>query len=282
MRSTTLPMPGLRECEASGIFFLTDPALFEACGVRVAFTGRAGGTSAEPYASLNLGSHVGDDLAAVEANRDALMRALGAPDAQLLTLNQVHGDRVLVVDAETDRGRLRAEALEGADAIVVEEPDVAALLCFADCLPVVVVSPSGSFAVAHAGWRGAVAGIAGKAARQLARIDVRAGAVPSEAQALASFNAYLGPCIGACCFEVGEEVRDRFASRFGDDAVAGDARDHVDLAAAVRADLQEAGMEGARIAASGICTACHPDAYFSYRASGGTCGRHGALAFRKR
>lgn len=255
---------------------LTDDALFACTGVRVAFTGREGGGSAPPYDALNLGSHVGDDACAVEANRALVLQALGASEAQLVVPNQVHGD-VLVDVASADPAAVaaaRAGAQAGADALAVEAANVAALLCFADCVPVVVVSPTGRFAVAHAGWRGAVAGIAGKAARRLARLDE----AELGAGAAAAYNAYLGPHIHAECFETGPDVRDRFAQRFGED-VAQDAR-HVDLAAALRCDLADAGLVSQRIVDAGACTACEPDRYFSHRASGGCCGRHGAVAVR--
>lgn len=248
---------------------LTDEALFEACGVRVMFTGREGGVSAGAYSSLNTGSHVDDDPVAVERNRRLVLEAAGAPDAPLVVPNQVHGTNFVNVPSAEGVRAAMAEAAEGADGVLVDVPGVAALLNFADCLPLVIVSPSGRFAVAHAGWRGAVAGIAGKAARVLAEGDA---CEPGE------FNAYIGPHIRSECFEVGEEVAARFAAEFGN-AVLEDER-HVSLAAAVAADLVRVGFDARRIADCGICTKCHSDRYYSYRASNGECGRHAAFAVR--
>ena len=214
--AATLPVPHLdaRLFGARRLSALTDEALFERTGVRIAFTGRAGGVSEGPYAALNLGGHVGDDPAAVARNRELLLEALGAGEAALVVPSQVHGDEIVEV-ASAEPGAVeaaRARALEGADGLLVDVPQVAALLCFADCVPVVLASPTGRFAVVHAGWRGAVAGIAGKAVRLLAARDAaELGIAPSSAAA--ALNAYLGPHIHAECFETGAEVRARFVDR---------------------------------------------------------------------
>ncbi len=94
-----------------------------------------------------------------------------------------------------------------------------------------------------------------------------------------SYNVYIGPHIHGECFECGEDLIRRFVDQFGE-ACSRDPR-HVDLAEALRIDLVRVGVDGSRIADAGACTMCHPDQYYSYRAEGGTCGRHGALAFRR-
>lgn len=289
---TVFPQPTLNALPlgARSLYALTDEALFAACGVRVAFTGRDGGVSAGPYASLNTAGHVGDDLQHVARNRGIVFEAMGAPDAPFVVPNQVHGTDIVRIGARRDAERAIEEAAAGADGVVVRAAGVGALLNFADCLPLVIVAPDGSFAVVHAGWRGALAGIAGKAARALAA----GGASESPADAaggsgtgadatpdmrdMAGFNAYIGPHIRSECFETSAEIAARFADAFGA-AVLADAR-HVSLARAVAVDLMRTGMDGARIADCGICTVRHSDRYFSYRASGGTCGRHAAAAIR--
>lgn len=274
-----LPAPHLsaRRFGARRLPALTDDALFERTGVRIAFTGREGGASTGEYASLNLGSHVGDDPAAVEANRAFLLEALSAGDARLVVPNQVHGDRIVLVEdaAPAALEAARRQAADGADGIAVAAEGVAALLCFADCVPVIVVSPSRRFAVVHAGWRGAVEDIAGKAVRLLAEADRSDGGRGDAA----AFNVYVGPHIHAECFETGADVRARFAARFGTSCAPDES--HVDLLEALKAGLAEAGAARERIVDAGACTKCAPDRYFSYRASGGVCGRHGAIAFRK-
>lgn len=310
-----LPLPTLTAQPGASVPYVTDEALAARFGVRIAFTGRAGGVSEGTYGSLNLGGHVGDCQDAVEENRARLLRelcaasaanptgsagvgALDAASAQLIVPNQVHGTNLVLVDgaSETQLLGARAAVAAGADGVLVGVPNVAALLCFADCCPVILVAPSGRFAVVHAGWRGAVAGIAGKAARALSQMDavasadavVRGTALGDAAvydatpggigQAAAGINAYIGPHIRSECFEVSEEVAAQFAERFGCACIPEER--HVSLAAAVTADLLSAGMRPERIADVGICTKCHSEEYFSYRASGGVCGRHGAAAIR--
>lgn len=282
MTALSLPAPSLEARTLDSLHILTDDALALKTGVRVAFTGRSGGVSAAPYDGLNLGSHVGDDLSAVNENRRILLRALGAEDARLVMCNQVHGTDLVEIyhDGEGELAAACERALSpaGADGVVVGLSGVAALLCFADCAPVVIVSPTGRFAVAHAGWRGAVAGIAGKAARTLAARDLACHSFESAEEALAQYNAYIGPHIHEECFETGEDVSARFREAFGETCLT-DAR-HVSLARALEVDLVHAGLVAWRILDSGVCTVCSHEDYFSYRASGGVCGRHGALALR--
>ena len=278
MEAFRLPAPCLAKRTVNSIPIFTDDALYDASSVRIAFTGRAGGRSEGAYASLNLGAHVNDERETVLENRALLLRALGAEGAPLIVPNQVHGTDIVDVDSADAREleAAQARAAAGADALVVGTSDVAALLCFADCTPVIVVSPSGRFAVAHAGWRGAVSRIASKAARRLHELDERD--LKADAPSTSGYNAYIGPHICEACFEVGEEVSSRFASEFGPSCVP-DAR-HVDLEAAIMSDLTSAGVPASRIVSSGACTKCSPDEFFSYRASGGVCGRHGAITYR--
>ncbi len=264
-------MPVLIERELGSVSALTDEALFEACGVRIAFTGRDGGVSTGPYASLNTGDHVEDDLSCVLQNRAIVLEALGFAGAPLVVPKQVHGVEIVKVGAPDDVPGAQAQAAAGADAVLVEAPGVGALLNFADCLPLILVAPSGRFAVVHAGWRGALAGIAGKAVRELAQAQGEGSA--------AGFNAYIGPHIRSECFETSEDIAARFADAYGADVLA-DSR-HVSLARVVSVDLARAGVSHDRIADAGICTVCNSDRYFSYRAAAGNCGRHAAVAIRK-
>lgn len=268
-----LPYPLIEQRSFGRVRVLTDDGLAASCGVRIAFTLRGGGASLPPFDSLNLGGHVGDDPAAVGENRRLLAEALGADPQTIVVARQVHGTEVVVVPSagEAALAQAREQAAGGADAVVVspEATGASALLCFADCVPVVVASPTGAFAVAHAGWRGAVARICSKAVRALEKAG---GGDPS------ACNAYIGPCIRKECFEVGEDVAEAFSETFGAACVPD--RSHVDLPAAVACDLVSAGIDRARIADAGECTVCGADRFFSYRASGGSCGRHGAFAVR--
>ena len=270
-----LPAPKLAEAsfckDGHTVALLTDEALYDACGLRVAFTTRAGGVSKAPYASLNLGDHVGDDACAVTRNRELLMDALGVPAgcmSHLVAPKQVHGDVVVEVDGDVSCAQAAARA--GADGILCAQAGVPVLLCFADCVPVIVAAPGGAFAVLHAGWRGALAGIAGKGASMLAK---------ATGCSAANCSAYIGPHIGACCYETSQEILDRFIARYGSACDAG-AR-HLDLTAAVSASLKEAGVDKSRICDSMSCTSCNSERFFSYRAHDKVTGRHGAFAFKE-
>lgn len=278
----TLPAPHLdaRPCGARRISMLTDDALFEATGIRIAFTGRAGGVSEGAFSSLNLGAHVQDNLESVMQNRALVMEALDAPGVPAIVPNQVHGTEIVAVNAADAASVVAAQqrAQAGADALVVTTQNVAAMLCFADCTPVIIASPSGRFTVAHAGWRGVVGNIAPLSVQRLAAADGAQNAMQVQALA-ATYNVYIGPHIHADHFEVGEEVVEQFRTQFGESCIA-DAR-HVSMLEALSVSLERIGVNRARICDAGICTQCEPKRYYSYRASGGTCGRHGAIAFRK-
>ena len=252
----------------NGVALVSDRSTV-AAGVTFCFTERTGGVSTAPFASLNLGLAGGDDPVAVAENRRRAMAALGAEDLLegLVVPRQVHGDEVVVVGPE---GPTCARALdEGCDAVVCTVPDVAVMLLFADCAPVVLTAPGG-FAVAHSGWRGTLAGIAARTARSLA------GACGC---AVGEVNAYIGPHIGPASYEVSEELLERFVARYGEAARA--PRRRLDLAACIRAALDEAGADPARVVDCGLDTAALTDRFFSHRAEHGRTGRHAAIAFMR-
>lgn len=278
----TLPRPTLDEHRFASIPVFTDEALFETCGVRVAFTTREGGVSAGPYGSLNLGDHVEDDPAAVDKNRTLLLRALApALDKTLKDMlvvpKQVHGDRVLAIETAADVSKIQAEAAQGADSIIVAASEVATLLCFADCVPVIIVLPTGRFAVVHAGWRGVENTIAMKTlVLMLDQEAALSGA--SRQELLANTNIYVGPYIHRECFETGEDVHALFVSKFGE--ACGFDSSHIDLGAALRIQLTRSGIDPARICDLDQCTVCNNDRFFSFRAQNGIAGRHSAFAIR--
>lgn len=261
-------MPSLSEHRVGGVTLLTDAEV--PGGVAFAFTERSGGVSAAPYESLNLGASCGDDPARVAENRRRVLAALGAEGLlpRLLSPRQVHGDHVVVVRDGCERALLaaREEAALGADAVVCTVPDVPVLLCFADCVPVVLVAPGG-FAVVHSGWRGTIARICAKAARTLV---AEAGCDPSEVV------AYVGPHVRGADYEVSEELLERFVGEFGEGARFSPR--HLDLSFAVGAALAEAGVEPGNVAWCEASTVSSTDRFYSFRAEGGTCGRHAAVA----
>ena len=165
--------------------------------VRAACSTRAGGVSAPPYDSLNLGAHVGDDAAHVQSNRAAWARHLGA---RPVYLQQVHGTAVVALSPDTPDGAV-------ADACVSTTPGLACTIMVADCLPVLLASADGrAVAAAHAGWRGLAAGV----------IEAAHQALRERCGTAAAISAWLGPCIGPQAFEVGDEVREAFVVQQSD------------------------------------------------------------------
>lgn len=218
-------------------------------------TTRCGGVSSGPYTSLNLGDHVGDDAAAVAANRALLGDRLPAPP---LWLRQIHG--TAVVDA--------AQAVAGAEAdgALARQPGQVCVVMTADCLPVLLCDRAGTVVAAvHAGWRGLCAGIVEAA--------VAAMAVPES-----DMLAWLGPAIGPAAFEVGDEVRAAFVAHDPAAAVAfaprGEGKWLADIYRLARQRLAAAGV--AAVFGGGECTVADDQRWFSYRRDG-TTGRMGTF-----
>lgn len=223
--------------------------------VRALQTTRRGGCSRGPYASFNLGEHVGDDPAAVAANRAALGRLLPAPP---VWLKQVHG--IAVADAD------RAQAGAEADAAVARQAGKVCAVMTADCLPVLLCDAGGgAVAAAHAGWRGLCAGVI--------EATVAAMRVPGK-----EIHAWLGPAIGPLAFEVGDEVRAAFVARDSAAAAAfapqAEGKWLADLGLIARQRLAAAGIDS--VWGGGQCTVCETERFFSYRRDGST-GRMATL-----
>jgi len=223
---------------------------------------RLGGVSPLPYGSLNVGHLVGDDHELVEANHDLIYRALGISRGDVATAHQVHGSRVALAGPE-DRGLV----IPATDALITDAPGVALMLRFADCLPVLLYDPvRRAIGLAHAGWKGAVKGIAAKTASAM---------VEAYGSRPADIIAGLGPCIGPCCYQVGTEVIELVKARFnhwpGLLRPQGDGSVHFDLWEASRCQLAELGVE--KIEVIQLCTACRTDEFFSHRAEEGRTGR---------
>jgi hypothetical protein len=225
--------------------------------VRALSTFRGGGVSAAPFASLNLGDHVGDAPAAVADNRRCLMAAAGL-HAEPEWLSQVHGARV--VDLDT------AAPWSSADAAVTRQPGRVCAVLTADCLPILLAGETGcAVAAAHAGWRGLAAGVIEAAVRAL-------GLRPAE------LIAWLGPAIGPRHFEIGAEVREALLRT---DPGAGPCftansrgRFMADLPGLARRRLMALGLT--RIYGGSECTFSDADRYFSHRRDG-RCGRQATL-----
>jgi polyphenol oxidase len=229
---------------------------------------RKGGASRGAFAALNLGGTVGDDVAAVAENRRRVLSALGCPEDSWISPHQVHGNRVAVVGA-ADRGQVIAAT----DALVTNEPGAALLLRFADCVPVLFFDPRQRVAaVAHAGWRGVVAGVVP------ATVETMVSRFGTRVQNL---WVGIGPAIGPDHYAVGTDVLHAVSGALpqGSSFRVGmrrEERDYLDLAMAVEAQLAGLGVVGVNQA--GICTACHTHEWFSHRAEAGVTGRFGVVA----
>lgn len=265
--------PRLERVSHGGLWLWSDTALREQTGVVVAFSERHGGVSGAPFGSLNLAAHVGDSPGDVDANRSAFLDALGvgADRARLTCAEQVHGGAIAFVDQTTaGRGAFAASGagpMPATDALATSLKHLPLMLFFADCVPIVLVAPGPAVAVVHAGWRGALDSLPGKA---VAALCSATGATPRE------ILAYVGAHIRACHYEVGDEILSQFVNVFGTFARAESGQ--LDLDAAVTASIESAGVASCNIARLGVCTAEATDHFFSYRAEGGVTGRHAALA----
>jgi YfiH family protein len=269
----TLPDPQLQRVASGDLAIWTDVRLEREAGVIVAFSERTGGVSLPPFASLNLAAHVGDAPRAVDTNRERLLSAVGIPQflAWLTVPSQTHGHVIAQVGDSTRGSGARAASglppLACTDALVTAEQGVPLMLCFADCVPVVLVAPGPVVAVVHAGWRGALAALPGVAVRSACGI---AGCDASE------IRAYIGPHIRACHYKVDDTIMSQFVNTFGTLARADSGG--LDLEFAVTASLIDAGVARCSIARLGTCTAEASDRFFSYRAEQGLTGRHAAIA----
>jgi YfiH family protein len=223
-----------------------------------AFSTRQGGVSEGDFESLNLGILTEDEPDRVVDNRRILARAAGADPETATMAWQIHGSRVFEADG---RGIVTPGTdFEQGDGLWTETPGRALGLLTADCFPVVIARQNGSprLVVLHVGWRGLVEGI----------LENGVGAAAGPALAA------IGPGIGPCCYEVGEEVAQPFRARFGDDVMNGR---NLDLAEAIERGLREAGVVSAE--RTGHCTSCEPELFFSHRRDRSRTGRQGVIAY---
>jgi len=204
-------------------------------------------------------------------HRRAFYASFGYAPEQVVGAKQVHGAGVARVAAKDGgRGALgRGDAIPGVDALITDTPGIALVMFFADCLPIMLIDePHRAIGLAHAGWRGTIADVAGNTVRAMAEAF---GTDPAD------LRVDLGPAIGGCCYEVGPEVAERFRAIDPAAVAEQSPRDHVDLVAANRSLLQRRGVLASAIHGTGLCTACRVDTWFSHRAERGNAGRFGAI-----
>jgi YfiH family protein len=244
-------------------------------GASVAVTTRHGGVSLSPYASLNLGLHVGDVPDRVIANRERAARAFGVDLGALVFAQQVHGAGVTVVGA-ADRGRgshRLDQAAAATDILVTTEAATVMVILVADCAPIALIDPEARvMAAVHAGWRGTAAGAVGRALDAMAELGSRNDRVV----------AFIGPAVDPGRYQVDEAVRRALTEATAPhalhpDVARPDGPEHwlVDLVAANRQQLHLAGVPPAQIIDGGTSTS--NDDFFSDRAAR-PCGRFALMA----
>jgi YfiH family protein len=228
---------------------------------------RQGGVSPAPFESLNLSVSVADDKENVYANRRRAFGLYGRNTHNVVHAHLVHGNEVARV-TQANNGSWVGPV----DALITDEPGCAMTMNFGDCAPILLYDPQQhAVGLGHAGWKGAMVDLPGAMVRAMQR---EFGSRPE------SLLAAVGPCIGPCCYEVGEAVISAAHKAFDDPQTLLHARQEFegptfDLPEANRRNLQRAGVR--QIEMSGLCTACRTDLFFSHRAEKGRTGRFGAI-----
>lgn len=221
-------------------------------GYEVAFSTRQGGVSEGPFESLNLGRLTEDEPVNVDENRRRLCAEIGADPERLAMNRQVHA-------ATVHRAEPGARGRPG-DGLWTDKPGLPMVKFTADCLPIALARRNGTpgLALLHAGRLGLLEGI----------IEAGVGVIGGR------LAAVIGPGIGPCCYEVGDDIADAYRERFGPDVIAGR---NLDLWTAAERVLREAGVES--VERLDHCTACDPQLFFSHRRDSGVTGRQGVIGY---
>ncbi len=214
------------------------------------FSTRKGGISSSPYDSLNLGCQTGDIHPHVEENRKRFFLSIKTTPEQLAIPEQIHDNKILNIN---NPGNYPAT-----DGLITNTPGIVLTVQTADCLPIFLFDPvHRAIGLIHAGWRGTSKKIAQKTVIAMTdHFDTH----PKDLQ------IFFGPSIGPCCYTVGPDVSERFSNKYIINR-------KFDLWMCNRDQLIYAGASGEQIIISRLCTACHPEWFFSYRRSGGNSGR---------
>lgn len=228
-------------------------------------TTRHGGTSPAPFDSMNLGGHVGDTPAHVNENLERVHAALGLERTATVDAAQGQADRVAHVT-----GNERGMRIQGVDGLITNERGVNLMLRFADCVPILFYDPvRRAIGIAHAGWRGTVSKVVTNTVRAMQ--DTFGTRAPD-------LYACIGPSIGPCCYEIGNDVRARVETAFPESSALllhQNGATHLDLWQANAVQLRALGVQDIEIAA--VCTADHTRDFYSWRRENATTGRFAAL-----
>lgn len=228
-------------------------SLLEATGLVVHFfCSRKGGVSKGDFASLNLSFHVGDDEGDVTKNRTMVEEAFGL--RRLVTLNQIHGSKIIVVDDVVDEK-------EG-DGLITSLKGVALGILTADCLPILILAPDKKvIAALHGGWRGLMKGVIGKGIRRMKeQYGIRRERLLTA----------IGPHIKGCCYRVDSDVLELLKERYDLSKAYNREKGTLDLLSLALTDLEREGVKRENIEVVGECTSCNKEYLFSYRRDGRT------------
>lgn len=262
--------------EEGNLFYTTFPSFDRTGKVRHAFSTRRGGVSQGIYASMNLSFKRGDDPAAVMDNFERISQATGIYTGDMVFTDQVHGTRILYVDQQyRGSGILKNPMLEQVDGLVTDKKHVALVTFHADCVPLFFLDPVREvIGLAHAGWKGTLYRIG---TNMIEKMQSDFGCAPAD------ILVGIGPSIGPCCFEVGEDVYEPFRQAFRQHSgtiilpAAAEQKRYVDLWQANEQALIEAGVSPQHITVTDICTKCHPEFYHSHRHAGAARGTQAAF-----
>lgn len=239
---------------------------------------RLGGVSTGIHSTMNLGFQNGDRPEAVYENYNRICSAIGVEPESIVHAKQTHKDIVRVVTSkDKGKGFSRERDYDDIDALITNEPGLTLTILTADCVPVFLIDPiKHAIGLAHSGWRGTVQRIAVKT---VLCMQETFGSNPSD------IIAVTGPCICCDCYEVGEEVAEKFWDEFGDktfqtishteNSQSISNKHHIDLSEAITQSLLEVGLKESSITQSRLCTSCNSQLLFSHRV---TQGKRGTLA----
>jgi polyphenol oxidase len=233
---------------------------------------RQGGVSAKPFDSLNLALSVGDDPVAVMTNRERLCNTIGVEVDAMTVAQLVQGTHIEVVTSSS-RGLSAAEKAQrfiDTDGLITNVADVPLFIFIADCAALSFFDPKRNvIGIGHAGWRGAVGGIARK---MIEAMNAAFDSNPTD------ILVGISPSIGPCCYQVREDVVEAFQEAYHEQASAffvqqPDGSIHLDIWKALTCQLRSSGIQEEHIELASICTTCHTDVFYSNRAEGGRTGR---------
>jgi len=256
--------------EVGGLKYLYFSEMEKLGWVMHAFTTKRGGVSPLPANALNLSYIRGDSRENVQLNRRRLLQALEIGSCRLVTLRQLHSNRVIIPGSE-----IETEELAG-DSLITDQPNLILAIQVADCAPILVVDRRNrAIGAVHAGWRGTGQRIVEKTLQALS-----ANFSTKPADCLFA----IGPSIERCCYQVGKEVITLYQKSFPAWmeflTLNSPAEGHLSLVKTNVHQLLEAGVRPEQILSANLCTSCHKELFFSFRREGGITGRMMALIMK--